>query len=99
MWLPEVEDRAKWAMFRHLGEKNCFNLQATTIIKGFIQIYTYKDFQPDDPLNTGAWKLEENALKPAWMREPKAALQHDDACLNAHTDRQTDRQASRQTET
>ena len=40
MWLPEVEDRAKWAMFRHLGEKNCFNLQATTIIKGFIQTYT-----------------------------------------------------------
>ena len=41
MWLPEVEDREKWAIFMHLGEKNCFNLQATTIIKGFIQTYTH----------------------------------------------------------
>ena len=32
---------------------------------------TDKDFQPDDPLDTGAWKLEENSLKPVWMRETK----------------------------
>ena len=32
---------------------------------------TNKDFQTDDPLDTGAWKLEENSLKPVWMRKPK----------------------------
>ncbi|KAH3794171.1 hypothetical protein DPMN_147702 [Dreissena polymorpha] len=59
-------------------------------------IDTYKDFQPDDPLDTGAWKLEENSLKPVWMRKPKLVpLQHyvsaidltKDACLNAHRKR------------
>ncbi|KAH3782368.1 hypothetical protein DPMN_160283 [Dreissena polymorpha] len=32
---------------------------------------TDKDFQPDDPLDFGARKLEENSLKPVWMRKPK----------------------------
>ncbi|KAH3807474.1 hypothetical protein DPMN_135814 [Dreissena polymorpha] len=32
---------------------------------------TDKDFQPDDHLDTGAWKLAENSLKPVWVWKPK----------------------------
>ncbi|KAH3863162.1 hypothetical protein DPMN_026141 [Dreissena polymorpha] len=37
---------------------------------------TDKDFQPDDPLDTGAWKLEEKSLNPVWMKKPKGSMQH-----------------------
>ncbi|KAH3785434.1 hypothetical protein DPMN_163524 [Dreissena polymorpha] len=32
---------------------------------------TGNDFQPDDSLDTGAWKLKEKSLKPVWMRKSK----------------------------
>ncbi|KAH3886450.1 hypothetical protein DPMN_010458 [Dreissena polymorpha] len=47
---------------------------------------TDKEFQPDDPLDIGAWKLEENSLKPNLVAVKPSVEQHDVSTIDLTKD-------------